>query len=40
LFVALLQAYVFTLLTSMYFGGAVEEHDHTDDMGHGDGGHH
>lgn len=38
LFVALLQAYVFTLLTSMYFGGAVEEHDHVDDMGHGDGG--
>ena len=26
LFVALLQAYVFTLLTSMYFGQAVEEH--------------
>lgn len=40
LFVALLQAYVFTLLTSMYFGGAVEEHDHVDDMGHGDGGAH
>ena len=40
LFVALLQAYVFTLLTSMFFGGAVEEHDHVDDMGHGDGGHH
>ncbi|MGV3640142.1 MAG: F0F1 ATP synthase subunit A [Adhaeribacter sp.] len=40
LFVALLQAYVFTLLTSMYFGGAVEEHDHADDMGHGDGGYH
>lgn len=37
LFVALLQAFVFTLLTSMYFGGAVEEHDHVDDMGHGDG---
>lgn len=35
LFVALLQAYVFTLLTAMYFGGAVEEHDHADDMGHG-----
>lgn len=28
LFVALLQAYVFTLLTAMYFGGAVEEHHH------------
>jgi F-type H+-transporting ATPase subunit a len=26
LFVALLQAYVFTLLSSMYFGQAVEEH--------------
>ena len=26
LFVALLQAYVFTLLTAMYFGQAVEEH--------------
>ncbi|HSI91308.1 MAG TPA: F0F1 ATP synthase subunit A [Adhaeribacter sp.] len=36
LFVALLQAYVFTLLSAMYFGGAVEEHDHVDDMGHGD----
>ncbi|MCJ8166135.1 F0F1 ATP synthase subunit A [Pontibacter sp. E15-1] len=39
LFVALLQAYIFTLLSAMYFGGAVEEHDHVDDMGHGDGGH-
>ncbi|MFT7035909.1 MAG: F-type H+-transporting ATPase subunit a [Cyclobacteriaceae bacterium] len=28
LFVALLQAYVFTLLTAMYFGQAVEEHHH------------
>ncbi|MBB6609798.1 F0F1 ATP synthase subunit A [Pontibacter sp. Tf4] len=36
LFVALLQAYIFTLLSAMYFGGAVEEHDHVDDMGHGD----
>src|SRR5688572_29787984 len=36
LFVALLQAYVFTLLSAMYFGGAVEEHDHIDDMGFGD----
>ncbi|MBA9076190.1 MULTISPECIES: F0F1 ATP synthase subunit A [Rufibacter] len=36
LFVALLQAYIFTLLSAMYFGGAVEEHDHHDDMGHGD----
>ncbi len=28
LFVALMQAYIFTLLSAMYFGGAVEEHDH------------
>ncbi len=28
LFVALLQAYIFTLLTAMYFGAAVEEHHH------------
>lgn len=28
LFVALLQAYVFTLLSAMYFGSAVEEHHH------------
>ncbi|MFD2513202.1 F0F1 ATP synthase subunit A [Pontibacter locisalis] len=28
LFVALLQAYIFTLLSAMYFGGAVEEHHH------------
>lgn len=27
-FVALLQAYVFTILSSLYFGMAVEEHDH------------
>ncbi|WP_242922069.1 F0F1 ATP synthase subunit A [Pontibacter liquoris] len=40
LFVALLQAYIFTLLSAMYFGGAVEEHDHVEDMGFGDGGHH
>ncbi|WP_210462147.1 F0F1 ATP synthase subunit A [Rufibacter roseolus] len=39
LFVALLQAYIFTLLSAMYFGGAVEEHDHHDDMGFGDGPH-
>ncbi|MHC2990879.1 ATP synthase F0 subunit A [Pontibacter sp. HJ8] len=39
LLVALLQAYIFTLLSAMYFGGAVEEHDHVDDMGHGDGHH-
>ncbi|PKV67406.1 F0F1 ATP synthase subunit A [Pontibacter ramchanderi] len=40
LFVALLQAYIFTLLSAMYFGGAVEEHDHVGDHGHGDGAHH
>ena len=31
LFVALLQAYVFTLLSAMYFGQAVAEHEHSDD---------
>ncbi|GGK83692.1 F0F1 ATP synthase subunit A [Rufibacter glacialis] len=39
LFVALLQAYIFTLLSAMYFGGAVEEHDHHPDLGHGDAPH-
>ncbi|ALI99197.1 F0F1 ATP synthase subunit A [Rufibacter tibetensis] len=39
LFVALLQAYIFTLLSAMYFGGAVEEHDHHTDLGHGDAPH-
>ncbi len=39
LLVALLQAYIFTLLSAMYFGGAVEEHDHVGDLGHGDGHH-
>lgn len=35
LFVALIQAFVFTLLTAMYFGSAVEEHTHEDyDHGH------
>jgi F-type H+-transporting ATPase subunit a len=28
LFVAFLQAFVFALLTALYLGGAVEEHDH------------
>jgi F-type H+-transporting ATPase subunit a len=28
LLVAFLQAYVFTLLSSLYFGSAVEEHHH------------
>jgi len=31
LLVALLQAYIFTLLTAMYIGGAVEEHHHEHD---------
>ncbi|WP_162054095.1 F0F1 ATP synthase subunit A [Pontibacter pamirensis] len=35
LFVALLQAYIFTLLSAMYIGGAVEEHEHEEDHGHG-----
>lgn len=30
--VAILQAYLFTLLSSMYIGGAVEEHHHDADM--------
>lgn len=34
LLVAFLQAYVFTLLTAMYFGGAAEEHDHSHDHAH------
>lgn len=34
LLVAFLQAYVFTLLTAIYFGQAVEEHHHHDDHGH------
>ena len=28
LLVALLQAYIFTMLTALYFGAAAEEHDH------------
>ncbi len=32
LLVAILQAYIFTLLTAMYIGGALEEHHH-DDLG-------
>jgi F-type H+-transporting ATPase subunit a len=38
LFVAILQAYVFTLLSAMYFGGAVEEHHH-EEHEHHDGKH-
>jgi F-type H+-transporting ATPase subunit a len=34
LFVALLQAYVFTLLTALYFGSAVAEHEHHEEHGH------
>jgi len=30
-FVALLQAYIFTMLSALYFGFAVEEHDHDHD---------
>ncbi|RSK30208.1 F0F1 ATP synthase subunit A [Hymenobacter metallilatus] len=38
LMVAILQAYIFTLLTAMYIGGAVEEHHDADyQMGGGDG---
>ncbi|MGI4870766.1 MAG: F0F1 ATP synthase subunit A [Janthinobacterium lividum] len=33
LLVALLQAYIFTLLTAMYIGGAVEEHHHEETHG-------
>lgn len=34
LLVAFLQAYVFTLLSAMYFGSATEEHHHADDHAH------
>lgn len=34
LLVAFLQAYVFTLLSAIYFGGAVEEHHEHDDHAH------
>jgi F-type H+-transporting ATPase subunit a len=45
LFVAILQAYIFTLLSAMYFGAAVEEHHHHEpgeegyDDGYEDNGH-
>ena len=29
--VTLLQAYIFTMLTALYFGAAVEEHHHGDE---------
>ncbi|MDX2304052.1 MAG: F0F1 ATP synthase subunit A [Microscillaceae bacterium] len=34
LFVAILQAYVFTLLSALYFGGAVEDHHHEHEEAH------
>ena len=38
LLVALLQAFIFTLLTAMYIGGAVEEHHDADmQLGYDDG---
>ena len=38
LLVALLQAYIFTLLSAMYIGGAVEDHHDADfQMGYDDG---
>jgi len=38
LLVAFLQAYVFTLLTALYFGDATQEHHH-EEHGHSDVGH-
>jgi F-type H+-transporting ATPase subunit a len=35
LLVAFLQAYVFTLLSAIYFGAAIEEHHHEGDHSHG-----
>ncbi|HRI40553.1 MAG TPA: F0F1 ATP synthase subunit A, partial [Bacteroidia bacterium] len=35
LLVAFLQAFVFTLLSAIYFGSAVEEHDHHHEDEHG-----
>lgn len=34
LLVAFLQAYVFTLLSALYFGMAVEEHEHPHELEH------
>ena len=34
LLVAFLQAYVFTLLSALYFGMAVEEHEHPHEVEH------
>jgi F-type H+-transporting ATPase subunit a len=40
LFVAILQAYIFTLLSAMYFGAAVEEHaDHDHGIGYDEASH-
>jgi F-type H+-transporting ATPase subunit a len=36
LLVSILQAYIFTLLTAMYIGSAVEEHHHDEAHGHAD----
>ena len=36
LLVSVLQAYIFTLLTAMYIGSAVEEHHHDEEHGHGE----
>ncbi|MFN8416648.1 MAG: F0F1 ATP synthase subunit A [Cytophagaceae bacterium] len=35
LFVAIVQAYIFTLLSAMYFGSAIEDHGHHADHDHG-----
>jgi F-type H+-transporting ATPase subunit a len=32
--VALLQAYIFTMLTALYFGAAKEEHHHDEEAHH------
>lgn len=37
LLVAFLQAYVFTLLSAIYFGAAMEDHDHQHDDAHANG---
>jgi F-type H+-transporting ATPase subunit a len=40
LFVAFLQAYVFTLLATLYIGSAIEEHHHDHEHDHAHEGHH
>jgi len=35
LLVAILQAYIFTMLTAMYIGSAIEDHGHEPDLDHG-----